>query len=111
VQNVADDAVEAGVVGEAAVPAVVSEHEERPEHGALRRPVQRPDEPAVLSIIKNQKEFFSAGSLMQQGAGSLYFSLLSLFTSPKTKNNDQVDTGRTLNTVTKRLLHANNAGV
>jgi hypothetical protein len=106
VQNVADDAVEAGVVGEAAVPAVVSEHEERPEHGALRRPVQRPDEPAVLSIIKNQKEFF-----MQQGAGSLYFSLLSLFTSPKTKNNDQVDTGRTLHTVTKRLLHANNAGV
>ena len=43
----ADDAVEAGVVGEAAVPAVVSQHEERPEHGALRRPVQRPDEPAV----------------------------------------------------------------
>jgi hypothetical protein len=47
VQNVTDHAVESGVVGEAAVAAVVSQHEERPEHGALCRPVERPDEPAV----------------------------------------------------------------
>ena len=43
----ADHTVEVGVVGEAAVPTVVSQHEERPEHGALRRPVERPHEPAV----------------------------------------------------------------
>lgn len=47
VEYVAHHAVEPRVVGEAPVPAVVAEDEERPEHGSLRRPVERPGEAAV----------------------------------------------------------------
>jgi hypothetical protein len=35
-------------------------------------------EMSYQSSSHRQQEFFSAGSLMQQGAGSFYFSLLSL---------------------------------
>mmetsp|Transcript_28739 Transcript_28739/g.71217 ORF Transcript_28739/g.71217 Transcript_28739/m.71217 type:complete len:204 (+) Transcript_28739:938-1549(+) len=44
---VSDDVVEGLVVTEAAVPAVVPDHEERPEHGPLREPVERPNERVV----------------------------------------------------------------
>jgi len=47
VDDVADQVVQAAVVAEGLVPAVVAHHEQRPEHGALGEPVQRPQPPAA----------------------------------------------------------------
>ena len=47
VRDVAHQVVERPVVRERLVAAVVSDHEQRPEHRALRDPVERPRPPAV----------------------------------------------------------------
>jgi hypothetical protein len=47
VHDVADKVVQLAAGAEALVAAVVADHEQRPEHGALREPVQRPHEPGA----------------------------------------------------------------
>ena len=44
VDDVSDEIVQLFVVAEALVSAIVTQHKERPEHGALGCPVERPQE-------------------------------------------------------------------
>ena len=45
VDDVANKVVEGSVVGERLVPAVMSDHKEGPEHGALGKPIEGPKPP------------------------------------------------------------------